>query len=158
MIKRLTRDQHSALMRAQWSLTKAQSWAVEMQETLQSFFAEPQTKAALGVSFVAGEGLGAEISTLFGSGRAVAVNAIVNDQVVVRYVFEKAMSFENGTPGHVKVAEIRIDAEGVITDDSGQKLADLNSLHDSQSSSAVKEMGLSVIHSLCSNEHFSVVA
>ncbi|PBP53310.1 hypothetical protein [Pseudomonas syringae] len=157
MIKWLTREQHSALMRAQWSLTKAQGWAVETQETLQSYFSEVQTKAALGVSFVAGEVLGAEISTLFGNGRAVAVNAIVSDRVMVRYIFEKAVSFENGTLGHVKVAEIRIDAEGVITDDGGQKLADLNSLHDSESSGAVKEIGLSVIHALCSNEHYCVV-
>lgn len=159
MIKRLTEDQHSALMRSKRSLQQAFDYAVEAQRILHDYFAEPRARDLLAVSFVPNEkGLGAEVLTPFGRGRAVAVNALADDGAHIRYIFEKFVDDVSGASEYVKLAEIRIHASGLVTSEDGTKLAELNSLYDSENSHAVIAVGLSVIFAFGTSTQYSAVA
>lgn len=157
MTKRLTQDQHSGLMRSQRALLKATEWAAEVQTVFAQYFADPRTKANLAVSFEPVKaGLGARFSTPFGEGRVVSVPSLLDDRVQIRYIFEKAFTFEDGRIGYANFAEIRIDAEGVVTATDGERLAAMNSLYESETSQAVVEIAMSVIYALGSNTQYFV--
>jgi hypothetical protein len=147
MIRNLSQEQHSALIRPQRSLDGASTWTKDAQAILSNYFDAAQKKGLVGVSFTpVTDGLGADLVTPFGSGRAFAVNAFIDSKIQIRYIFEKAVTLENGVNGYVKIAEMHIDANGLITAEDGVTLADLNSLHDSEGRQALIEAGLSVVH------------
>jgi len=155
-VKILDQAQHKAVTRAKFSLTKASEFTAEFRQKLSNLFSQHHALDAWGVEFELDQNsLGAKIRTPFGSARAVAVNAIVNSKAQIRYVIEKAVTLEDGRPGHVKIAAVCIDENGVITSEDGtNQLADLNSLYDSESNRAAGEIGLSIIHSIGVEERY----
>lgn len=152
----LDQAQHKAVSRTQLSIKKASEFTVELREKLQNLFGQQHALDAWGVVFELDQNsLGAKIGTPFGPARAVAVNAIVNGKVQIRYVIEKAITLESGAPGHIKVAAVCVDEIGVITSDDGTKmLADLNNLYDHDTNRAVGEIGLSFLHSIGVEERY----
>lgn len=158
MIKKLTGEQRTSVMRSHKLLVKALEWVEEAEKILHESFAKAKEKDVLQASFDPRKGeAGAVFLTPFGSGRTVSVGAIIDGTVVIRYIFEKEATNELGMVVHVPIGELRFDQDGVITAVDGTKLANLNSLQEGESYTAIVEIGLAVIHACAVDGHYAVV-
>lgn len=155
MIRRLKDEEQRVVLRAHGPLKKAREWVEEAEKTLRDSFAKAVENEVLEASFTpSGDSGVAAFQTTFGKGRAISVNAIIDDKAVIRYIFEKEATNESGDTFHTPVGEIHFDQNGLITAADGTKLANLNSLDGRESYKAIAEIGLALIHACAVDRHY----
>lgn len=106
---------------------------------------------------VDGDGITLRISTPFGQARAVAIVQLSDGYIGARYVFEKLVSSDSGSPVFRPVWAVRVCGEGKITSDDGELIYRSQSISAMERDNGVATVALSAIYAIATSQDYYVV-
>ncbi|MGN8346350.1 hypothetical protein ACLEJQ_22375 [Pseudomonas sp. SMV71] len=142
---------------AAYQAGRVKSHAVRLSKAINELLNSEYPAEEWGTSCLVGaDGITLRIRTPFGDARAVTAIQLINGYVGARYVFEKLIASNSGTPFYQPVWAIRIDGEGQVTSDDGELLYRLQAFSGTEREHGVVTVTLSAIYAIATNDGYYV--
>lgn len=153
---KITDNQFNAVRGAKDDAEIVKRYATRLSKGLNDLLNDDYPVETWGTAFSLREdGLGADLSTPFGEGRACVVVCVGAGEVQARYIFEKKCNSDGSRPAYHPVWAVRITKGGhVMTDDGSELLFDMNVFSQAARSNGVVAVALSALYAIAEHEHY----
>jgi len=136
---------------------KVKSFAAKLSKGINDLLNSEYPVEEWGTSCAVGnDGITLRISSPFGEARAVAIVQLSDGYIGARYVFEKLVSSNSGSPVFRPVWAVRICGEGKITSDDGELIYRSQAISGMERDNGVATVALSAIYAIATDQGYYV--